>query len=96
MKFPAGTKDNGNVYQPQMKKNDKRKWYLKKAVNICNGVVKKDVSTEAADKCNVLISQLKSRTVSIQAEDVNTPEKPFRTFCDIQKCKESVFQSCKT
>ena len=88
-------RDNGNVYQPQMKDNDERKWYLKKAVNICDGVIKKDVSTEAADKCNVLISQLKSRTVSIQAEDVNTPEKPFRTFVTFRNVKNLYFRAVK-
>ena len=88
-------RDNGNVYQPQMKDNDERKWYLKKAVNICDGVIKKDVSAEAADKCNVLISQLKSRTVSVQTEDVNTPEKPFRTFVTFRNVKNLYFRAVK-
>ena len=88
-------RDNGNGYQPALGEKDEKKWYLKKALKLCEGVVKKDISTEAADKCKSLISDLNAKTVSIQPEEVNTPNLPFRILVNYKNVKDLYFRAVK-
>lgn len=86
-------KDNANVYQTLFTEKNEKKWYLKKAVKICQAVEKEFTSSEAGDRCKDLIFELKTKTVSFQVEEVNTPQKPFRALVTFRNVKELFFRT---
>jgi len=88
-------RDNSYVTNFEHPQKDEKKWYLKKAALICEAVIKKEVSSEAGDKCRVLVSNLSSKQLSLQAEDVNTIEKPFRLFTSFKNVKDLYFKAVK-
>jgi len=91
----AWYRDNSYSANIDQTQPDEKKWNLKKAISICESVIKKEPTTEAGDKCKVLITNISSKQLSLQAEDINAPEKPFRLFTSFKNVKDLYFEAIK-
>lgn len=65
----------GLSYNPE--KNQQNKWQLKKAYQLCKKAIEKFPESYGAKKCKYLLSQIKTKTLNVVTEKVNTPNKPI-------------------
>ena len=68
--------EEGKKYDPEV--SDEFKWQTKKALQICDSIVAKYPNTIGAINCTELKDEILSRSLNLQVENANLPEKPFR------------------
>lgn len=70
------------------------RYALKKALEICNSVSATPV-TLGSIKCQILKSEIRNLYISIEAEQVNVPEKPFRVLVKYKNASHLYFRLVK-
>lgn len=73
-------RQKGMDYQPApsgMKQPSDRKWYLKKAFDLCNRAIEKYPDSFGAKQCTNLKNAILEKNLGLQTEMVNLPEKPL-------------------
>lgn len=82
----------GTLYDPFS--HPENRYDLKKAVEICNSVAAKPV-TFGSIKCQILKSEILNPYISVEAEQVNVPEKPFRVLIKYKNASHLYFRLVK-
>lgn len=75
---------------------EKNKWYKKQALELCEAAIKKMPNSYGALQCKNLTSQIKAKSVHIQIEEVNEPNKPFRALLSSTNINKLYFKIVKT
>lgn len=61
-------------------KGDEYKWEKKKAMEICDGAIKRFPESFGAKNCKYLQASIRSKSISIVCEEVNIPNTPFKAL----------------
>ncbi|MEZ4776299.1 MAG: alpha-2-macroglobulin family protein [Bacteroidia bacterium] len=77
-KIAATYNGRASNYKPLV--SDQYRWDRKTAWQICKTVAEKYPDTRGAQACKALIYTIEQQSLSMKAEDVNLPSKPFRTL----------------
>lgn len=84
----------GLQYDPQAQ-NDPRKWYLKKAKEICDMAISKFPDSYGAGLCKSLIGQLLVKSMEVQTEVVNLPEQASLLYISHRNIEKLFFKVVK-
>lgn len=82
--------EEGKKYDPDV--SDEFKWQTKQAIDICDSIILKYPDTQGATNCYNLKLEILSRSLSIQIEDANLPEEPFRVLVSYKNIKKLFFR----
>ncbi len=80
--------EQGNTFNAQ--NNTKYQWHKKKALEVCESTIQKFKDTQGAKNCEVLKQSILKKYFSFQTEEVNAPNKAFRTILTHQNA-DSLF-----
>ncbi len=72
---------------PQM--DEERKWYIKKAHDLCQQAIEKYPGSFGAKQCAVLKASILEKQLDMQLEMVNLPEQPFLAKIDYRNTPEA-------
>jgi len=75
--FRLGSKYEGEATR-------KFRWFKKAAYEKCGEVIKRHPNTLGADNCHALQEEITQKSLSLQLEQVNVPEEPFRGLLQYQ------------
>jgi len=70
----------GTTYNPLQ--SDDNKWEIKKAYQLCDEAIKHFPESNGANNCKYLQERIKTPAIKLTTEDVNHPNKPFRTLIE--------------
>ncbi|MCK4311298.1 MAG: hypothetical protein KAW88_01025, partial [Candidatus Cloacimonetes bacterium] len=84
----------GHNYNPQI--SEDYKWYLKKAYELCQKTIKGFPKTFGAENCEYLISYITEKSLSLQTEKVNLPQKLSLGLLSYKNVNEFYFRIVKT
>lgn len=70
----------GNSYQPLV--SDAYRWDKKKALGICEEVLKKFPDSYGAKYCEGLKNNILSPSLNLKLDEVNLPDRPFRVYAN--------------
>ncbi len=88
----------GNTYYFNLEESaskDKNRWKLKEAIAICNAVTEKFPESIGAQKCAVLIEQIKQPNLHLQAEEfigINSPSRTLVTYKNLEKLDFKIYK----
>ncbi|MBL7884815.1 MAG: hypothetical protein JNL69_12150, partial [Bacteroidia bacterium] len=77
--------EKGNKYEPL--RGDEQKWMNKQAVELCDAVIKKYPTTDAAKNCEVLKASILAHALNFTAEKVIIPLKASRALITYKNLK---------
>ncbi len=80
------------------KLNNKNRWALKKAIDLCNTTITKFPKSEAAKKCAILKQQIQTASLTITAETycpINTPNKLLVTYKNLETLNFKIYKVTK-
>jgi len=84
----------GNKYVP--KRAEEYRWHKKKAVDLCNGIIKNYPTSKAAVKANYLINDIEARYLLLTHDKINSPNKPILSLLRFKNIKKAYFRMYKT
>ncbi|NRD21002.1 alpha-2-macroglobulin [Winogradskyella eckloniae] len=91
-------KNQGNLYANNISKNDDNttnRWKLKEAIEICNSVISKYPKSIGAQKCEVLIEQIKLPSLQLYAEEFTSIASPSKTLVSYKNLEHLKFELYK-
>ncbi len=71
------------------------RWYRKKAADICRDLINRFPKTRAGKQANQLLTRLLTPTFSMQVEQVNAPNQPFRMLVNFQNVPRLTYRIFK-
>jgi len=88
----------GNSYNKNLnedKLNDQNRWKLKEAIELCNSVISKFPKSIGAQKCAVLIAQIRQPHLQLQTEKItgiNSPSKVLVTYKNLENLDFKIYK----
>jgi hypothetical protein len=82
--------NKGDTYKPSPLQVNR--WELKKALEICEMTISKHPNSFGASHCAALISDIKSKSMELKTEKVNSIQKPFLATLQYKNLKEIHFK----
>jgi hypothetical protein len=86
--------DNSLKYQPGI--SEDHRWEAKSARSMCQKIIDRFPDSKGAQDCRSLISTIEARNMSLQYEEVNIPDKPFRGQLKFRNMQKVYFRVIKT
>ena len=77
---------------PTVPQADSSRWNRKRAADICRDIIKRFPKTLQAKQAAQLLSRLTAPTVTVQIEQVNAPDKPFRALVSYQNVNKLLYR----
>ena len=84
----------GKNYIP--KRAEKYRWYKKKAVDLCNRIIKNYPNTKGAINAIALIDKIKQKHLILNTDEVIIPNKPILSLLEYKNIKNVYFKLIKT
>ena len=78
--------ERGMKYNPLQ--SDQNKWFLKKAMTICEDAIKRFPDSFGAEQCKLLQSLIQQKNVTFTLEKVTLVNKPFRGYLSYRNVKK--------
>ena len=75
----------GDAYKPLH--SDENKWMKKKALELCEAVIKKFPDAHGSNNCRQLMAQIKERSISFTTDKITLPNKAFRALVNYKNLK---------
>lgn len=81
-------------YDPN--KSEEYKWDAKTAYDICRSTVEKFPESDGAADCKTLMATIEAKNLSLQIENINLPNKPFKCLVSYKNVSTLYFRVIKT
>ncbi len=85
--------ERSKTYNPAV--SDSAKWDAKKACDVCRNVMDKFPKTQGANNCKCLLNEITLPTLALTTENINTPQKTFRTLVTYKNAPKVYFRLIK-
>ncbi|MEI6124477.1 MAG: alpha-2-macroglobulin family protein [Bacteroidota bacterium] len=76
-------------------KDETQRWLLKKAYEICNRAILKFPDAFGTKNCQYLQNRITEKSLTLTAEEINTPNKPFRALLNYKNINQVWVRICK-
>lgn len=86
---------NGLASKYDPTKGDEFRYAKLRAIEICEGVMKKFPGTLGAEKCKSLAQQISAKSIALTTEDVALPNEPFRGLISWKNLTKVYFRAVK-
>ncbi len=87
---PVRPLDDNN--DPTLPQADSSRWNRKQAADMCRDIIKRFPKTPSAKQAAQLLNRLTTPTVTVQVEQTNAPEKPFRALVSYQNVNKLLYR----
>ncbi|WP_020605822.1 alpha-2-macroglobulin family protein [Spirosoma spitsbergense] len=77
---------------PKDPKTDPSRWNRKQSADLCRDIIKRFPKTLSAKQAAQLLSRLTAPTFTVQVEQVNVPDKPFRALVSYQNVSKLLYR----
>lgn len=88
-----------DTYNPTTPPPDSSRWNQKQAADICRDIIRRFPRTLPAKQAAQLLNRLTTPSVTVQIEQVNAPDKPFRalvSYQNVNKLRYRIFRMTAT